>query len=238
MSAYEVLAVIGGITGPAAASAEVWSIWRDRPSLKLDFGVRTFASAPPQVWLGILNDGRQPVTVREAGFYGSQMPIEIDSQDHGKLHGTAAYTYKLVKNPVLFDPGHYEEFEAAPPDAVNVGYHVDFPLRAYVLDARRKRVWSSAAPVTRMAYGHGSCPAGFPAYLWDPTDKPLRPARVAPRWKLWVRRELRRGDLGRPSGDELIRATGHADDPSDPGDPGDPGQGTSGGTSPSGSDVT
>jgi hypothetical protein len=55
----------------------------------------------PLVWLEILNDGRQPITVREAGFYGSHshMPVEIDSQPHGRLHGTASYAFKLVKTP-------------------------------------------------------------------------------------------------------------------------------------------
>lgn len=208
MTAFEVLALIGAITGSSAASAQVWAVWRDRASLKLDFGVTTSAAEPPQVWLGVRNDGRQPVTVREAGFYGSEMPVEIDSQDLGKLHGTATYTFKLLSTPVLLDPGHYEEFRSGPPDAVNYGYHVDFPLRAYAVDARGKRAWGGAAPITRMIVGNGDCPPSFPAYQWNETEKPLEPARVAPGWKLWVRRELRRGDPGRPSGDDLIKATG------------------------------
>ena len=210
MSAFEIFALIGAITGSAAAIAQISSVWRDRPRIKLDFGVTTSTIEPPSVWLSARNDGRQPMTVREAGFYGSEMPVEIDSQDHGKLHGTAAYTFKLLSTPVLLDAGHYQEFRSGPPDAVNFGYHVDFPLRAYAIDARGRRVWGGAAPVTRMIVGSGDCPPNFPAYQWNKTNKPLQPARIAPRWKLWVRRELRRGDPGRPSGDDLTKATGSA----------------------------
>jgi len=208
VSAFEILALIVAVTG-SAVTAQVWSVWRDRASLKLDFGVTTSTSEPPQVWLGVRNDGRQPITVREAGFYGSERPVEIDSQDLGKLRGTAEYTFKLSKGePVLLDPGRYHEFRGPPPDAVGCGYHVDFPLRAYAVDVRGRRVWGNAAPITRIILGGGDCPPNFPAYLWNETKKPLEPARVLPKWELWVRRELRRGDRGRPSADDLIEATG------------------------------
>jgi hypothetical protein len=39
------------------------------------------------------------------------------------------------------------------------------------------------------------------------SGEPLQPAQVEPWWKLWVRRELRRGDKGRPSADALGRLT-------------------------------
>jgi hypothetical protein len=207
VNTFEVLALVGAITGPPAAIAQIWAIWRDRPRLKLGFGVTTSTSEPHGVWLSIRNDGRQPITVREAGFYGSEMPVEVDSQDHGTLHGTATYELNLLNEPVLLDPGHYREFRAGPPDAVEFGYHVDFPLRAYAIDARSRRVWGGAAAITRMIFGNGDCPPEFPEYQWLETERPFRPARVAPRWKLWVRRELRRGDAGRPSADDLIRVT-------------------------------
>lgn len=87
MSGFEILALIGAITGPPAAIAQIWSVVRDRPRLKIGFGVTTSTTEPPGIWVSVRNDGRQPITVRKAGFYGSEMPVEINSQDHGKLHG-------------------------------------------------------------------------------------------------------------------------------------------------------
>jgi hypothetical protein len=156
----------------------------------------------------VLNDGRQPVTVREAGFYGSEFPIEVETQAFGHGTGTATYEFKMVREPILLDPGRMHKETALIPDSFEYGYHVDYPLRAFAVDARGRRVWGEAAPVVRMVVGGGPCPERFPAHLWEPTREPLRPARVEPRWKLWKRTELRRGDQGRPSGAELEALTG------------------------------
>jgi hypothetical protein len=204
MDAIDALAVIGGVTGPIAAGTEVFAIWRDRPHLVVNFGTTSELGKPPSVWFTVLNDGRQPVTVREAGFYGSEMPVEVQTKEFGKGTATATYEFKMVRKPVLLDPGQMHEERALVPDTFDFGYHVDYPLRTFATDARGRKVWGEAAPVVRMVVGGGSCPDGFPEHLWNPLGDTLKPARVASRWKLWVRRELRRGDLGRPSVDELI----------------------------------
>ena len=144
--------------------------------------------------------------MREAGFYGSEVPIEVLSQQHGPMTGTAVYEWPVIREPVLLDPGQYHEAETGVPDAADVGYHIDFPFRAYVKRARGRRVWGRAEPIMRMLVGEGECPEGFPAHLWNQTSEPLKPARVEPRWKIW-KREQRRGKPGRPSGEELIAAT-------------------------------
>jgi hypothetical protein len=203
MDVFHALAVLGGITGPVAASAEVYAIRRDRPRLLVNFGTTSELGKPPSVWFTVLNDGRQPVTVREAGFYGSEMPIELQTKEFGRGTATATYEFKMVRKPVLLDPGQMHEERALVPDSFDFGYHVDFPLRTYAVDARGRKVWGEAAPVVRMVVGGGACPDGFPLHLWEPLHEELKPARVAPWWKLWVRRELRRGDPGRPSADEL-----------------------------------
>lgn len=203
MDVFDFLAVLGGITGPLAAAATVYSVYRDRPRLVVNFGYHEAQNVLPQTWLTILNDGRQPITVREAGFYGSEMPVEIQSQEHGKLFATATYQFKMVEKPVFLDPGEMHEAVALLPDAPDHGYHVDFPLRAYAIDARGQRVWGGAAPIVRMILGNGPCPSALANHLWDKTAEELRPARVEPRWKLWVKRELRQGVPGRPSADEL-----------------------------------
>lgn len=58
-----------------------------------------------------------------------------------------------------------------------------------------------------MIFGSGRCPEKFPDWQWNPTKKPLKPARVEPWWKLWIQSELRRGDRGRPSADDLVELT-------------------------------
>ena len=204
MNAYEVLAVVGGITGPAASVAEIWSISRDRPHLRFDIGFTTSIAREPRMWLDLYNDGRQPLTVREAGLYGSRFPVEINSKERGPVQATAFYTFKLVTAP---DSGHQKRFEGGVPDAVTCGYHVDFPLRAYAIDARGRWIWGKAAPLVRMMLGNGPRPASIDAAQWDKPHTALAAARVAPRWKVWVRPELRRGDDGRPSYDALVMAT-------------------------------
>jgi hypothetical protein len=176
----------------------------------VNFGTTSSANAPPGVWLTVLNDGRQPVTVRDAGFYGSEMPVEIQSQELGPLTGTATYEFKMIKEPILLDPGRMHKEQAIVPDSFDFGYHVDFPLRAYAVDARGRKVWGEAGPVVRMIIGAGSCPDGFPPNLWDPLDRSLMPARVEPWWKLWTKPELRKGDRGRPSANELEEAIARA----------------------------
>lgn len=203
MNVFDFLAVVGGITGPVAASAEIYAIRRDRPRLVVNFGTSSELGKPPSVWFTVLNDGRQPVTVRDAGFYGSEMPVEVQTKAFGKGTATATYEFKMVREPVLLDPGQMHEERALVPDSFDFGYHVDYPLRTFAVDARGRKVWGEAAPVVRMVVGGGDCPDGFPAHLWEPLSETLKPARVAPRWKLWVRRELRRGDPGRPSADDL-----------------------------------
>lgn len=203
MNVYEILAVLGGITGPIAAGSEIYAIRRDRSRLVVNFGTTSSLGEPPSVWFSVLNDGRQPVTVREAGFYGSEMPVEAQTQEFGKGAGTATYQFKMIREPVLLDPGQLHQARTLVPDSFDFGYHVDFPLRAYAVDARGRRVWGEAAPIVRMVSGGGDCPSGFPVHLWEPLDEELRPARVAPRWKLWTRRELRCGDPGRPAFSQL-----------------------------------
>src|SRR4051794_17988940 len=73
MDFFDALAVFGAL----GACAGVYSVWRDRSRLVVDWGTTTSVNGPPGVWLTILNDGRQPVTIRDAGFYGSELPIEL-----------------------------------------------------------------------------------------------------------------------------------------------------------------
>jgi hypothetical protein len=108
------------------------------------------------------------------------MPVEIQSQEHGPLTGTATYQFKMIKEPILLDPGRMHKEQAIVPDSFDFGYHVDFPLRAYAVDARGRKVWGEAGPVVRMVVGGGSCPNGFSANLWDPLTVVSIPPALSP----------------------------------------------------------
>jgi hypothetical protein len=103
LNLFDILAAIGAVTGSLAAVAEVLSVLRDRPKLIVDFGTTTSESSPPNCWLTVLNDGRQPVTIREAGFYGTEIPIRIESQEHGTLYPVkpATYQFPMIREPVV-----------------------------------------------------------------------------------------------------------------------------------------
>jgi hypothetical protein len=105
------------------------------------------------------------MTVRQAGLYGSEYPIRIESQDHGTLRGTGSYVLNVLDEPVLLDPGHNRRFDRGLPDSVEHGYHVDFPLRAFARPAKGRTVGGRAEPIVRMMVGGGPCPPGFPPYL-------------------------------------------------------------------------
>jgi hypothetical protein len=190
---FDALAVFGAI----GACAEVYSIWRDRPRLVVNFGTTTSTKEPPSVWITVLNDGRQPITVRSAGFYGSEFPIEVETQEFGHGTGTATYEFPMIREPVLLDPGRLHNDAALIPDSFGYGYHVDYPLRAYAVDARGRRVWGDAEPVVRMIVGGGPCPERFPS----------APVGADPQAVVFLR-ELRTGDRGRPSATELEALTG------------------------------
>jgi hypothetical protein len=181
--------------------------------LVVNWGYEEDETNVPRLWMTVLNDGRQPVTIREAGFYGSEFPIQIKKQDTGQLlRGTAQYHYKVIREPTFLDPGVMTRENSPVPDSVEHGYHVDFPLRTYARDARGRVTWGRAAPVVRMMWGERPTrPKVVPPLQWYEVQPPLRPARVEPRWKLWARRELRLGEPGRPSADQLRVRAGLAD---------------------------
>ena len=72
--------------------------------------------------------------------------------------------------------------------------HVDQPLRLYAVDMRNRRVWGAAFPVHRLMVAANPNPRQFPQMeprLFEPLATPLLPQKAEPRWKLWVRRDLR-----------------------------------------------
>jgi hypothetical protein len=95
---------------------------------------------------------------------------------------------------VFLEAGKMQRFEMMP-DIDTYGVHVDFPLRAFAVDIKGRRIWGDALPIMRMLFGDNpplapEDPSDFRA-LFEPPRPDLLPAQVEPCWKLWKRRELR-----------------------------------------------
>jgi hypothetical protein len=88
------------------------------------------------------------------------------------------------------------------PDTLNWNLHADFPLRAYAVDIRGRRVWGEAVPLLRRLVGDDPrlldvVPENL-KWAFQPPEEPQLPAQVEPGWKLWKRKELRRPEAWKP----------------------------------------
>jgi hypothetical protein len=218
MDVFDVLAIVGALTGSIGAATQVYVAWRDREDLRLGFGFthdedRLLSSAH----LDVLNAGRQPVALLDLGLWGGEFPITIQ-RPTGEEYGTmAAWKLKVVDQPLVLQQGEHRRIELPGERLVgaviNDGFHMDYPFRPFAATPKGW-VWGEAGPFVRMIFPPlDERPPEIPAALWEPCDPPLRPARVEPRWKLWARRELRAGSRSRPNYRELQMRTGHLEDP-------------------------
>jgi hypothetical protein len=188
------LATIGAITGTASAVAQVLSTLRDRPRIKLNFYIKTAVGQRPEATLEVTNAGQRATTVREAGFYAKETEFITYRGSEPHLSGKGAITFGIARS-IFLEAGESKQFFATP-DTIDMGLHADLPLRLYAIDIHGRRIWGKAAPITRMLLGEDpplrdDDPPGVKMLL-GPSEKPLFPAQVEPRWKVWKRRELRR----------------------------------------------
>lgn len=186
------LAVIGALTGGLSAAAGVIGAYRDRARLHLDLHWTESIDQGPTFKVSLVNDAPRATTIREVGFYGRD--VEATVQRPGEpdfdLSTTVTTKYPLTRDPIFLDPGELVELEREPDD-VHWNLPPDQPLRLYVRDARGKYVWGRAAPLVRLFMDAGwEPPEEYAGHVGPPTER-LVPAKVEPRWKLWVRRELR-----------------------------------------------
>jgi hypothetical protein len=204
-----VIAVVGALTGCASAGVAVVGAWKDRPRLKVTLHTQTSMQLPPHVMVRVLNDSPRATTVREVGLFEGERDLEITSQS-GELVGTTRgeMTFKLApEDPVFLEAGKLGEW-VRPLASFPRTFHSYKPLRAYAMDARGRRVWGGAGPVIRMMVGDNPpIESDDPPELMEMFAVPQKrylPAKVEPRWKLWVRKELRKPEAYRRwPGDEV-----------------------------------
>lgn len=188
------LAVIGAATGTASTATQIYSTVRDRPRLRLDFGLTSHMSGRRTIFIDVTNVGQRPTTVREVGFFAHPKHIEIVHAGETEPWATGTVDTTFHDGPVFLEAGQSRRFEIVP-NIDTFGIHVDFPMRLYAVDIHGRRIWGAAAPIMRMLFGDDpplrpEDPPDFRA-LFEPPRPDLRPAKVESRWKIWKRRELR-----------------------------------------------
>jgi hypothetical protein len=190
------LAIVGAATGLGSLAVQSAIAYRDRARLRLRVDVKTLHGKPPRIIIDLLNDSPRATTVREVGLYA--LPVRIEVGRNGEQQGrpgVAEVDYPFNERPFFIEASDTRQF-AGIPDIFSEGVHADQPLRAYAVDARNRRVWGSAAPYVRLAFGENppieeSDDEAIKRGLTR-DDKAREPWPVEPRWKLWRRRELRR----------------------------------------------
>jgi hypothetical protein len=195
-----VLAIIGAVTGTASAVAQVFSTVRDRPRLLLRSGHTDAIDEKPTIWLEVTNAGQRATTVREVGFFAKETTAELSRE--GQVYGRSKALINFPFGHSLFlESGQSKRMELRP-DTLNWNLHADFPLRAYAVDIRGRRVWGEAVPLLRMLVGDDPRVLDVAPdelkWAFEPSKEPQLPAQVEPRWKLWKRKELRRPEAWKP----------------------------------------
>jgi hypothetical protein len=194
------LATIGAVTGTASTASQVFTTWRDRPRIVLNFGITTSVTHRPVVWVEVTNTGHRPTTVRQVGFYANKQRFQTYREGKPHLYGEGEVTFAAAES-VFLEAGQSKRF-ASTPDPLAWGLHVDFPLRLYAIDIQGRRIWGAAAPVIRMLFGDDSPlqddDPDDVKRAFEPLDRPLYPTKVEPGWKLWKKRELRRPETWKP----------------------------------------
>lgn len=157
----------------------------DRPRLKV---LPELTIGVPGVWMRavVVNVGRRPTTVTEAGF-------EVLAHGTATLADGRTFAFrrwlKLDGPPKVLAPGELARFEY---DFVRDGFptlvHADFPLRVYARDLRGRFVWGPAAPMIRLIVSETGLrfPRPPDPLMVEPLPgAPLKPRPVYARWKIW-----------------------------------------------------
>ncbi|MDX6588112.1 MAG: hypothetical protein QOI31_2585 [Solirubrobacterales bacterium] len=192
-----VLSIIATATALISVGIQLWSAARDRPKLWLNISLRSQVGIDHS-WLEIevANRGRRPVTIKEVGLHAGDKQLIWARPDDESFEASfmGGIKFPFAKHVVLLEPGHPPEVAVSRLDGYfSWGLPADLPLRVYAMDAYNRRTWGEALPAVRMLLGHEvPFDPEPPEYLSKLRDD-LRPARVEKPWKLWKRRELRRG---------------------------------------------
>lgn len=180
------LAIWGAVLSTVLAIFQSVRFFLDRPRLKV---LPELTISVRGVWMRavVVNAGRRPTTVTEAGF--EVLADGTATLEDGQTFGFRRWL-KLDGPPKVLAPGEMVKFEY---DFVRDGFpnlvHADFPLRVYARDLRGRYVWGPAAPMIRMIVRDKGLRFPHPPdpLMVDPPlpGAPLKPRPVYARWKVW-----------------------------------------------------
>lgn len=196
----DAIAVIGAATGVTALAMQVGTYIRDRPQLEI--GYRASSNIEGETYLAIdaANNGRQPTTLIQAGFL-VDMKLELSNETKKDLPSVAGKVEIQLDQGAhrLVPPGGTTRYLLTLDKWPGEMIHADTPLRPFVVDSRRRRLWGGAAPALRLLLNKGwKPPDATPRHLLEPMPGPIEVAAVEPRWKLWKSKGLRKPRTYRP----------------------------------------
>jgi hypothetical protein len=179
-----VLAIWGAAVSTLLGIVKLVEFWRDRPRLRILVQAHINEDEPyPLLSIIVSNRGRQPITIVEAGFL-------VDADVTMTLERTGREV--TGQNKLRIDGGQIQPvtpggvarfqmlFKTLPPMV-----HVDFPLRAYVIDSNRRTTYGGASPLFRRFVGSWRLPEDADPKLLEPSPEPIMPRPVYRRWQIW-----------------------------------------------------
>jgi hypothetical protein len=205
------LAIWGAAISTLVAASQLTVFVRDRPKLEVGVTLSIRADQMPVLTLNVANHGRQPVTIVKAAFLVAAGEYTFTNVTKGTepVSGLRPEIPLVRDAAVLIPPGEMRRI----PWIVDRWPHmilVDFPLRAYVVDSRRRTSWGPARAFLREIVNSGGPvpPGAKPEYLQPPPDmRPLLPDPVAKRWELWKPKSHRQPVLPPEGSKEWPRST-------------------------------
>lgn len=185
------IAILGAVTGSLALSLQGATYLRDRPKLAVRYSARASLEAPAEIVIDVANNGRQPITLTEAGLL---LDHEVTMSKPGARGMSGKVRLNLdAGQHRLPAPGGTTQYVLALAHWPNPLFHADLPLRPYVVDSGRRTHWAGAAPILRSLLNFGwEPPADTPPMLLKPITEAVEVSPVEPPWKLWKPKGLRK----------------------------------------------
>jgi hypothetical protein len=172
------IAIYGAVLATGLAVFEIARFRRERAKLTVRSSVHV-AIDGCVLRLHVVNDGGSRITIEEAGF---------EAQGYIEAAGVPGKrTIPLHTGLLAIEPGGAEVFRY---DLATRGFptmlHVDDPLRAYVIDSRRRRTWGGSAPLLRTVVDSGwQAPRPPDPMMTGSEWGPIEIEPVYPSWHVW-----------------------------------------------------
>lgn len=190
----DILAIVGAATGVTALAIQIGTYVRDRPQLEIASQASANMKGQADLAVDVANNGRQPTTLIQAWFL-LDLDVEMSNDtktDLPSVHGKFEMRLDGGEHR-LVPPGATTRYLLPLDEWPGPMIQADIPLRPFIVDSRRRRLWGGAAPLLRLLLNKGwEPPAGTARLLLEPLRGPIQVAAVEPRWKIWKSSGLRK----------------------------------------------